>query len=95
MIAKSKVQDSKLFVKKMKYATRKKKAHEEIKESSSHVFKVVISHEEQFEAGAEVLISYNSYSNRQLLSNYGFALENNRFNYYLLRITLDVFLNEK
>ena len=51
---------------------------------------------EHYLPGSEVYMSYGRYSNRQLLSTYGFALRENHFNYASVRTTLsDFIINEE
>ena len=47
-----------------------------------------VSPPEGIPKGKQVFIQYGGYSNRQLLSQYGFAILNNRYDYYSLRIEL-------
>ena len=44
--------------------------------------------DEHYLPGSEVYMSYGRYSNRQLLSNYGFSLKVNHFNYARVKILL-------
>jgi len=44
---------------------------------------------ETYQKGSEVFLSYGRYSNRQLLTYYGFAFENNKYDYAPIYITLD------
>lgn len=57
-------------------------------------FRITCSKFEQFEAGAQVFIKYGCYSNRQLLTHYGFAMKENIYNYARIKIKLGYFLDE-
>jgi hypothetical protein len=48
----------------------------------------IITGNEVYEPGSEVYMSYGRYSNRMLLTTYGFALQNNCYDYASLRIPL-------
>lgn len=44
---------------------------------------------EHYDKGSEVYMRYGRYSNRQLLTVYGFALKDNRYNFANLKIRLE------
>ena len=62
-------------------------------EEENHKFRITCSKFEQHEAGAQVFIKYGSYSNRQLLMHYGFAMKENIYNYARIRVRLEYFLS--
>ena len=39
--------------------------------------------------GSQICIQYGKYSNRHLLSQYGFALKDNKYDYYALRLEIN------
>ena len=49
----------------------------------------IVAGNETYEAGSEVYMSYGRYSNRMLLSTYGFALKDNCYDYARIRVSLD------
>lgn len=62
-------------------------------EDENAFFRISCSKFERYEAGAQVFIAYGKYSNRQLLTNYGFALEKNVYNYARIQIKLGTMIN--
>ena len=62
-------------------------------EEESHKFRITCSKFEHHEAGAQVFIKYGSYSNRQLLMHYGFAMRENIYNYARIKVRLEYFLS--
>lgn len=64
-------------------------------EDENSFFRISCSKFERYEAGAQVFIAYGKYSNRQLLTNYGFALEKNVYNYARIQIKLGSMLNSQ
>lgn len=63
-------------------------------EEEDYRFRITVSKFETFEAGSQVWIPYGKYSNRQLLTNYGFVLNENIYNYARLKVLLKDFLTE-
>ena len=57
------------------------------------MFRVVMSKFETFPEGSPVCISYGRYSNRQLLTYYGFAMDENKYNYARVLVALKEILN--
>ena len=57
-------------------------------ESSDKEMRIVAGPNEHYQKGSEVYMSYGRYSNRQLLSTYGFALITNRYSFSELKIQL-------
>lgn len=51
-----------------------------------YVFKITMGENQLLHASDEVQISYGRYSNRQLLTYYGFALPSNKYNYATIKI---------
>lgn len=54
----------------------------------------IITGPENYEAGSEVYMSYGRYSNWMLLNTYGFALQENIYDYARIITTLEPFCNE-
>ena len=65
----------------------------EVEEKENFRFRITCSKFEKFEAGAQVYIQYGKSSNWQLLTNYGFTIKNNPFDYARLKINLEEFLS--
>ena len=57
-------------------------------------FRITCNKFEKYESGAQIFIPYGKYSNRQLLTNYGFVLKDNHYNYARIKINLGEFMNE-
>lgn len=57
----------------------------ELKEDSESMLKILCS-ESGYEKNSQVCIQYGKYSNRHLLVQYGFAMPNNKYDYYALRL---------
>jgi len=51
-----------------------------------HTFEVKLSDNEQFESGSQILLLYGKVTNRYLLLEYGMAIENNKYDYYILKM---------
>lgn len=60
----------------------------DLTESEDKCASIVAGPNEHYKPGSEVYMSYGRYSNRQLLSTYGFALKENHFNYARIKILL-------
>lgn len=97
ILQQARVEDSQSFVKsknyiEINYAT-KQAEYGSVPEEPDYRFKISCSKFETIKAGSQVFIPYGKYSNRQLLTNYGFVLENNHYNYARILIPLGDFLN--
>ena len=57
----------------------------DLTETDEKEMRIVAGPHEFYEKGAEVYMSYGRYSNRQLLSVYGFSLRSNHFNFAVLK----------
>jgi hypothetical protein len=64
-------------------------------ESEENFFQIRTSRTEKHEKGAQVTISYGNYSNRMLLTNYGFAIPNNIYDYARIKFPLKLLLKDK
>lgn len=62
-------------------------------ESDEKQLRIVAGPNDYYEAGSEVYMSYGRYSNRQLLCVYGFALQENKYNYARIKVNLDEIAN--
>ena len=73
-----------------RYASQRVTAvnHAPDERSPEHVLRIVTGPEETYAQGAEVYLNYGAYSNRQLLLYYGFALNNNPYNYEYIVVPL-------
>ena len=60
----------------------------DLSESNEKEASIVTGPNESYQKGSEVYMSYGRYSNRQLLSTYGFALKENSFNYARVKLTM-------
>ena len=60
----------------------------DVDEAAEPVFSIRVGCKEAYEAGSQLSLFYGHYSNRQLLLHYGFAMQNNIFNYARARISL-------
>lgn len=60
----------------------------DLTESSEKEIRTVAGPNERYEKGSEVYMSYGRYSNRQLLSIYGFSLKINHFNFAVVKYPL-------
>mmetsp|Transcript_32477 Transcript_32477/g.32197 ORF Transcript_32477/g.32197 Transcript_32477/m.32197 type:complete len:118 (+) Transcript_32477:348-701(+) len=78
-------------MKKLKAASREKEIKKQFDEERNS-FRISVGSSESYEAGSQVCISYGKYSNRVLLTNYGFALKNNKYNYARIKFTLNQLL---
>ena len=66
----------------------------DLTESDEKEASIVTGPDEFYPKGSEVYMSYGRYSNRQLLSNYGFALKENKYNYARVKFLLaDLFMD--
>ena len=63
-------------------------------ELDENFFQIRSSRTERYEAGAQVTISYGNYSNRMLLTNYGFAINDNIYDYARIKFPLKGLLKE-
>lgn len=59
---------------------------EEIIDSDDKVFAIIAGNHEKYLKGSEIYLSYGRYSNRHLLSFYGFAMANNKYNYARVKV---------
>ena len=67
----------------------------DLTESEEKEASIVAGPNEHYKKGSEVYMSYGRYSNRQLLSTYGFALKENYFNYARIRMPIrDLCINQ-
>lgn len=67
----------------------------DLTESEDKEASIVTGPTEWYKKGSEVYMSYGRYSNRQLLSTYGFALKENYYNYARVRVSVkDLCINE-
>ena len=57
-------------------------------ESEDMFFQIRTSRTEKYEQGSQVTISYGNYSNRMLLTNYGFSTPNNIYDYARVKFPL-------
>jgi hypothetical protein len=60
----------------------------DVDEDAEPVFSLRVGSKETYEAGSQLFLFYGHYSNRQLLLHYGFAMEENMFNYARICIPL-------
>lgn len=60
----------------------------EIEEHPDKHASICAGPDEHYLPGSEVYMSYGRYSNRQLLSSYGFCLLENKYNYHQLKVSL-------
>lgn len=60
----------------------------DLTESDEKCASIVAGPNEHYKPGSEVYMSYGRYSNRQLLSTYGFALKENYYNYARVKFLL-------
>lgn len=60
----------------------------DVDEEAEPVFSLRVGSKEAYEAGSQLFLFYGHYSNRQLLLHYGFAMEENMFNYARVCIPL-------
>ena len=65
-----------------------KKKKSQVTVDKNQMFRVVTGKFEEFERDSQVCISYGRYSNRSLLTNYGFALPNNKYDYARFKLSL-------
>ena len=65
-----------------------KSQEEKIEEAENMYFKVRVASSEVYESGSQVTICYGKYSNRMLLTNYGFAIRDNLYNYCRVKLPL-------
>ena len=63
---------------------------ETLRESNDKDLRIIAGNE-TYEAGSEVYLNYGRYSNRMLLSTYGFSLQDNCYDYARIKIRLDRF----
>lgn len=63
-------------------------------ELEENFFQIRSSRTERYEEGAQVTISYGNYSNRMLLTNYGFAINDNIYDYARIKFPLKGLLKE-
>jgi hypothetical protein len=59
-----------------------------------NMFEIRLSEADQFEAGSQILLLYGKLSNRYMLLEYGCAIENNKYDYYLLKLPFLEELNQ-
>lgn len=57
---------------------------------SSEKYLSIISGDEYYKSGSQLYMNYGRYSNRMLLSYYGFALEDNIYDYARITVSLDL-----
>lgn len=57
-------------------------------ENEEMCFQIRTSRTEKYEQGSQVTISYGNYSNRMLLTNYGFSITNNIYDYARVKFPL-------
>ena len=93
ILQQARLEDSQNFVSKMN-AAYKSAEYGSAAEDDESYFRISCSKFERYEPGAQVFISYGKYSDRQLLTNYGFALGNNPYNYARVKFELIEFLNQ-
>jgi hypothetical protein len=60
----------------------------DLEEHEDKIISICTGPDEHYLPGSEVYMSYGRYSNRQLLSSYGFCLSDNKYNYYRLKLNL-------
>lgn len=89
----AKKNDAKLFINKLKVAD-KLSTVTTVEESNEKFFIISAAKDKGFEAGEQVCIPYGRYSNRILLTNYGFAMTKNKYNYARIKISLKDLLTE-
>jgi hypothetical protein len=65
---------------------RDENEEDEILDSDDKVFAIIAGNNEKYLKGAELYLSYGRYSNRHLLSFYGFAMANNKYNYARVKV---------
>ena len=65
-----------------------------IEEIENYKFRITCGKFERYDPGAQVFIQYGKYSNRQLLTHYGFAMKDNKYNYARIKPKLRFLLNE-
>jgi len=86
--------DARLFINKLKVAERVSEVVN-LQESEEKRFRMVTAKDKGYEAGDQVYIPYGRYSNRMLLTNYGFALAENYYNYARVKFFLKEILSPK
>lgn len=94
ILQQARLEDSQSFLSKMN-AAYKSAEYGSAAEDPDSYFRISCSKFERYEPGAQVFISYGKYSDRQLLTNYGFALGNNPYNYARVKFELKEFLNQE
>ena len=62
--------------------------NESSEEAENRNFQIRTSRCEKYEKGAQITISYGRYSNRMLLTNYGFAIKDNKYDYCRVKFPL-------
>ncbi|OMJ78855.1 hypothetical protein SteCoe_21256 [Stentor coeruleus] len=67
---------------------RKKKVIQSVDDVKDSDFLVVTGDNESYVEGSQIVFEYGKYSNTSLLIHYGFAIPENRFEYYRLKIEL-------
>jgi hypothetical protein len=96
VLERAKEEDRKLFVKSKEYLEFRLaiRGKNEVKERPDCFLKIVAP-KEGIEQGKQVCIQYGRYSNRQLLCQYGFAMSENKYDYYSVRFDLTQIYQEK
>lgn len=67
----------------------------DLTEKSEKEMRIVAGPNEKYEKGAEVYMSYGRYSNRQLLSVYGFSLKVNKYNFAMVKVPISVLVTDE
>ncbi|OMJ75653.1 hypothetical protein SteCoe_25179 [Stentor coeruleus] len=66
----------------------------DLTEKPEKEMRIVAGPNEKYEKGAEVYMSYGRYSNRQLLSVYGFSLKVNKYNFAIVKVPINTLVTE-
>ena len=67
----------------------------DLTENDEKIASICAGPNEHYLPGSEVYMSYGRYSNRQLLSTYGFALKENYYNYAMIKLNLKVLFDNQ
>lgn len=89
----SKKIDGKVFMKKLKTASLQKEKRGVV-EDEEKAFRIFAGKFEIYEAGAQVYVPYGRYSNRTLLTEYGFVLARNKYDHARVKLPLNQLLRQ-
>lgn len=95
---KAKELDSEKSEKRARIQMEKEKEIQKIGEEKEEVdyrcFRIRVAENEKYQRGSQVKICYGRYSNRMLLTNYGFAVRDNIYNYCRVKLSLHSLFTE-